>query len=331
MRINYADCLDQLDLALDQLCMKEANYHRFALMLVDNVVELALHDLAERKNINQINSQKNGNAPTINKEIIAEALGRKFDKKVRLARLDNILSHEQYDSINILHKLRNITYHQGILQEKIIREITIFYLKLACNIFIKTSTSQYSRYPKSQFSTRAIKYLGINGTIMFNSAFIRVLEVATSLKENLVSALSASMSDIIEETNEHLNFLEKNWPGTLSRDQIILECQTWHFAFTKNASDFAKRNKCDSKSLNDYLAWLKDSYKWETKCDPIPAWRDKLERLTAESNAHKALSTYHHFIESTSDLREVIYSTMCTLEVRLEEDSDNQRDLKAAP
>ena len=35
-----ADQIDQLDLALDQLSVRDRNFDRFALMLVDNVVEL---------------------------------------------------------------------------------------------------------------------------------------------------------------------------------------------------------------------------------------------------------------------------------------------------
>jgi hypothetical protein len=35
--------LEQMDLALDQLAVNDVNYKRFTLMLVDNVVELTLH------------------------------------------------------------------------------------------------------------------------------------------------------------------------------------------------------------------------------------------------------------------------------------------------
>jgi hypothetical protein len=44
-----ADHIDQLDLALDQLAVGDRNFDRFALMLVDNVVELTLHQFAQDK------------------------------------------------------------------------------------------------------------------------------------------------------------------------------------------------------------------------------------------------------------------------------------------
>lgn len=40
----FADQIDQMDLALDQLAMHDRNFDRFALMLIDNVVELSLHN-----------------------------------------------------------------------------------------------------------------------------------------------------------------------------------------------------------------------------------------------------------------------------------------------
>lgn len=42
-----ADNIDQLDLALDQLAVSDRNFDRFALMLIDNVVELTLHKYAQ--------------------------------------------------------------------------------------------------------------------------------------------------------------------------------------------------------------------------------------------------------------------------------------------
>src|SRR4051794_36616344 len=74
-----ADHIDQLDLALDQLAMRDRNFDRFALMLVDNVVELALHQFAQdRAGENKTSSPKN------DPKAVAQALGQHFESKVRL-------------------------------------------------------------------------------------------------------------------------------------------------------------------------------------------------------------------------------------------------------
>lgn len=44
-----ADQIDQLDLALDQLAVRDRNFDRFAMMLIDNMVELTLHKHAREK------------------------------------------------------------------------------------------------------------------------------------------------------------------------------------------------------------------------------------------------------------------------------------------
>jgi hypothetical protein len=44
-----ADIIDQMDLALDQLSVRDRNFDRFALMLIDNAVELTLHRFVQDK------------------------------------------------------------------------------------------------------------------------------------------------------------------------------------------------------------------------------------------------------------------------------------------
>jgi hypothetical protein len=44
-----ADNIDQLDLALDQIAMGDRNFDRFAILLIDNVVELTLDRYAKDK------------------------------------------------------------------------------------------------------------------------------------------------------------------------------------------------------------------------------------------------------------------------------------------
>ena len=105
-----ADSLDQLDLALDQVAANDRNYDRFAMMLVDNVVELLLHRHAEgineqyqfdqqiREGIQRLTKDL---PPEEKKEIqppdkmfckheitekeIRDALGRYFESKIGLA------------------------------------------------------------------------------------------------------------------------------------------------------------------------------------------------------------------------------------------------------
>ena len=53
------DNIEQLDVALDQLKVNDRNFDRFAFMLIDNVIELTLHNYAVEKSIeNHIEAYK---------------------------------------------------------------------------------------------------------------------------------------------------------------------------------------------------------------------------------------------------------------------------------
>jgi len=50
MEISFiAHMIDQLDFALDHIVLQDPNYKRLSLMLIDNALELALHEHAEEK------------------------------------------------------------------------------------------------------------------------------------------------------------------------------------------------------------------------------------------------------------------------------------------
>lgn len=80
-----ADQIDQMDLALDQLAMQDRNFDRFALMLIDNVVELTLHNYAiDRSYENDMWGRFS--EPRNDPKLVAAALGQRFDSKIKLAR-----------------------------------------------------------------------------------------------------------------------------------------------------------------------------------------------------------------------------------------------------
>ncbi|RBP31096.1 hypothetical protein DET50_106117 [Marinobacter pelagius] len=80
-----ADNIDQLDLALDQLAVQDRNFDRFALMLVDNVVELTLHRYAQdRAAENQFWGRKE--EPEHDPKLVEKALRQSFDNKAKAVR-----------------------------------------------------------------------------------------------------------------------------------------------------------------------------------------------------------------------------------------------------
>jgi len=100
-----ADNIDQLDLALDQLAVGDRNFDRFALMLIDNVVELTLHRFAQDKaGENEIWGRLA--RPKNDPKTIERALSQNFDNKVKAASKLGLINNTTCESILNLHSYR---------------------------------------------------------------------------------------------------------------------------------------------------------------------------------------------------------------------------------
>ena len=79
------DIIDQLDLALDQLAINDRNFDRFALMLVDNVMELTLYSFVQDKARENDMWGRMG-SPRHDLKVIDKGMGQAFDGKAKAAR-----------------------------------------------------------------------------------------------------------------------------------------------------------------------------------------------------------------------------------------------------
>lgn len=97
-----ADNIDQLDLALDQLAVGHRNFDRFALMLIDNVVELTLHRYVQDKaSENELWTRID--KPKHNPKIIEQGLSQNFDSKVKVATKLGLIDAQVCESLLNLH------------------------------------------------------------------------------------------------------------------------------------------------------------------------------------------------------------------------------------
>jgi hypothetical protein len=183
-----ANVIEQMDLALDQLAVNDVNYKRFTLMLVDNVVELTLHQYASDKS--SANEMWAGMLkPKYPPKLVAAAMGQNFDDKAKLAVKTDLISKTVKDTIVILHSFRNEVYHRGIAHENILPAISLFYFQNACDILEQYKPSVYSWGGRNTIPHRAKKYLGANPFVklpeLFALACKRLREVSEGLELNL--------------------------------------------------------------------------------------------------------------------------------------------------
>lgn len=324
----FADQIDQLDLAIDQLAVRDRNFDRFALMLVDNVVELVLHQQAKDKVMIGRAFAANRKPKPEWKTAVA-ATGQGFDAKVRYARETAMISAATADSIQYLHSFRNSAYHQGTRHESILHSLAVFYLRTACAVLSAYKPVFYSMYSGDKISHRAVKYLGkpkLNGP---NDAFVRasgrLTEVAEALGENLIDDLQADMLATIEQIDDWLDFISENDPDGPSRGEAVRQCQAWPFAWTDEAKAFAKANGCKALNMGEYVEWLGHKFNWQVKTDPVASWKKRHSSLKQEKDADAALKKYCDFMKQTEAFREALEEGVLQIDGYVQEQIDRAR------
>lgn len=96
-------------------------------MLVDNAVELLLHQHADDRHYEEQHRRRQQGSPkSVNKALTA-ALGTYFDDKVKYAASSGLLALDAAESVRNLHAFRNAVYHRGLQHEGILHSIALFY------------------------------------------------------------------------------------------------------------------------------------------------------------------------------------------------------------
>lgn len=286
---SFEKTINQLDLALDQLALRDPDFDRFALMLVDNSVEITLRKHAWEAGV--FNSKMSESGKAITKEY------RDFCKTVTIAKSTGLISSETAESILFLHKMRNLSYHQGVAYAGVIHSMTIFYFKIACELLQQYRPEFTPNREKASY--RAVRYLGdipphstgkLDIDKYFGVAWTRLLNVANALDSDLLVDLAQDMSGMINNIDGMIGFLaERSDPK--SRKEAIKQVHA--------GTEGQKYSR-----------------------DPIPTWKQKyLIPLQKERNLHSAVKKYFTFMQQTEDLREKISDAHEILEMGLSQNA----------
>lgn len=328
MRQFYAECLEQLDLALDQLALNDENYTRFAIMLIDNVAELILHDVAQSK---LLVFERYGDAPRSEDiSLCRKAVGRNFDSKVKFANKIGLFDDATKNSILLLHEYRNTSYHRGERHERFLRALTILYLQLVCRIFCDWEPLTWGFASNEVIPLRVRKYVRNSESILedgrqrYVNAFDRLGKIASNLRYDLISDLSTEMGLVIEDIDQAIDFLARDAPRPSTRNEVIIRCQTSALVFSEEHRARAINAGCSGNSIAELENWFEEEG-LPFKKDPIPSWRRRLASLENEKEPHAALKKFGDFEKQTRDFRDQILESAFQLDMYNQSEIDRMR------
>lgn len=321
----FADLIDQLDFALDHVILEHINYKRLSLMLVDNVMELALHRYAEERSAE--NRYRHDN-PKHDPGSVADALGQRFEAKVKLARLCGLIDEDTAGSIETLHIFRNQLYHRGVMHEPILSALALFYFRVACDVLAAFKPRGYSWSNKLQIPHRAVKYIGKKPndrpSEVFPAAWARLREVSDSIPLRLSDDLHRDLEKAINHIDEMIGYLVQD-PEKETRDKVVMDSQAWAMAFTEEGKKFAREHGATTDTVGNYVEWVAANYPWYIRKDPVDSWKQRLASLKSEPDEHKALRKYSEFMTQTQRFREAVDASAAALDQHVEEQIERTR------
>lgn len=323
-----ADNIDQLDLALEQLSINDRNFDRFAFMLIDNVLELTLHQFAKEKEYkNELSKYSEKHFK--NFKLVSKALSQNFDEKVRGSCQLELFDEKLRDSILSCHKFRNTAYHQGLRHEGVLHSLALFYFQCTCEVINNYEPIIWSWTSGDKISYRTRKYIGypefLHSKQAFKEAFCRLSDVSKSMGDTLIVDLANDMNNTIFHADRKIKFLADEGPEVKTRNQVIIDVQVWDFAFTDKGKEFARINSCPEKNILSYVAWFSQNYSWKMTIDPIKGWQTRHKSLIEEKDSHLALKKYMDFINQTRGIRDKIDKAASNLDGYIQQQIDEAR------
>lgn len=329
MLSQLANTIEQLDLAAEHRSLGDANNARFALMLCDNIVELTLHQYAKDKR-NELKAFSWRNDAFEHEKALEKALGRYFDEKVKFARLIGKLSQDVSESIRIVHLFRNDVYHVGLQHEAVLPAVAAFYFGLSCQLCADYEVRSWGYSPGQPIPERTKRYLKdhrhfVNFPKEYKAACLALKAKSGHDNKQFAQSLADHMDAVIEQQNEFIDYIGKNAPHRSTRDQVVVNCQSWPLAFNEEGRRFAAKNGFLGGNAFALVDWLEKNYPLKFKDDPIPAWRQRAKRLRGQSDPHKALKMYRSFMDDTAELRESINESTGAVDQYIDEQIERAR------
>lgn len=331
-----AGVLEQLDVALEHVSKGDVHNARFSLMMTDNALELTLHRFAGDK-LGELKAWDRKWDAYPHKDELLAAQGQHFDRKVKFAHTEGMISTEDKATVLSLHGFRNQLYHAGLQHEQVLLSLSAFYLDVVCRILSDYRVGHWSHGSKTSVPDRARKYISTSsktGRLMPNGEDFN--RGCSDIRDRLGFdhvAMIASIADYLDEIIEMFDyFVQMAADGPyndtkVSRDQAIVGAQAWRAIFSDEGRAFIKTHvrPPNVNNVADLEGWMVDHFPMKVRADPVASWENRAKKIRSGRNPHSALSSYLNFMKETEALRGIMQDNAGQVEAEIERIIDERR------
>ena len=320
-------CIEQLDLAARQLEVGSPSYGRFALILIDNVVELIIHKVCAHE-ISYDDMWIKLGKPRFTPEQRSDATGQRFDKKVKFCKKAKKITAGQAEAIQICHKYRNELYHTGLKYNDIVWDLAWYYHEIA-TVLLAEVYPDHSWYSGAEVTTAVEKHAGKGGRKVLSEMH----KVAESIGQTrppknraLPEALSISAQSQVEETEGLLEFLVKDDPQSRSEEVTIYELQ--FYDYIRSEEPLIKEIWEKAKTLKQQKAameFVREIWEPRYKTNPLPNFNKQAKKILGQKTDLNALKAFERFKSEFSYFSGIVEKAAIALDMYIQQQIDAMR------
>ncbi|MDD3926191.1 MAG: hypothetical protein PHT33_05995 [bacterium] len=324
-------CVEQLDLAAEQLQRRLPAFARFALILTDNVMELVLHRHA-RQVMKRSALWGLSTLPKYSEKEKARVLGQRFDEKVKFAKKDKVILPDEAAFILICHSYRNQLYHQGLIHEGIIVDIAWHYHELVCSVIPRLKHEDYWWSSTDRLSDIVKEYCGEKGlSHNLQSALPVVARKLSEAKPPIDRHFGVALGDAViarlDDLDRMIDFISNNAPQKRTREEAIFEAQMWPVLLSSDsAGSVINASGGTVNTMGDAIKVFKRHWNSPIISDPIQKWRCRAESLRTETCILRALQKYQKLVDDMVVLEEQVGDSAVSLDQYIQGQNDHMLD-----
>jgi hypothetical protein len=324
-------CIEQLDLAAQQLQHDNAAYRRFALILTDNIIELMCYDRCEHEFRFEDLLRGHGKCPRGKK---AEVLGSDFKGRLRFLQSIGLLTADQQTLAAYAHDYRNESYHTGIVHDDIMHALAWHYHRFACDMFVALRHGYV--YGHTENTSPAWAKNGGSSELYWGEegAYKRVaaaLGASRPLPEPaLPDALATSICSRLTTIQEAINYLVSDSPKQMTEMEVIRDIQYWD-AYGKHftGQTIDPTDTAAVEAARKFVQYLENEWTPKYARSPIPGWVRRAERLRQTQNVANALQNFASLRREIEPFGEMAFSSANTLGAYVDEQIDRAKEDRA--